>query len=71
MPLDLSDAEHAVLIALLKVTLGADRFPLPPRVRVFKRVLDKLEPPAPDPERLPAPKPLGEPGAGPQKKRRR
>ncbi len=43
MPLDLSDTERAVLIALLNVTLAADRFPLSPRILTLKRILAKLE----------------------------
>ena len=47
MPLDLSDTERAALVALLSATIAADRYPLSARVRALKRILDKLEPPAP------------------------
>jgi len=57
---DLSDAELAALIALLRETIAADRFPLSPRVRALRRVLDKLETQPPGPEPLPPPKPPGE-----------
>jgi hypothetical protein len=50
MPLDLSDAEKAALVALLKATIAADRFPLSPRVRALRRFLDKLEPPSAGPD---------------------
>src|SRR5207302_1789503 len=45
--LDLSDTERAALVALLSATIAADRYPLSARVRALKRILDKLEPPAP------------------------
>ena len=61
MPLDLSDNEKATLAELLRTTIAADRFPLSPRVRSWKSILDKLEPPAPKRESLPPLKPPGEP----------
>jgi hypothetical protein len=33
MPADLTDADLATIAALLRETIGADRFPLSPRVR--------------------------------------
>jgi hypothetical protein len=71
MPLDLSDADKAALVALLKATIAADRFPLSPRIRSLRRILDKLEPPAKAPEPLPPPKPPGERSLALSKKRRR
>jgi hypothetical protein len=71
MPPDLSDSERAALIALLKETIAADRFPLSPRIRGLKRILDKLEPPPPASETLPPPKPPGERSIVLSKKRRR
>jgi hypothetical protein len=68
---DLSDAERAALVALLKETIAADRFPLSPRIRGLKRILDKLEPPSPASETLPPPKPPGERSTVLSKKRRR
>jgi hypothetical protein len=47
-----------------------DRFPLSPRVRSFKTILEKLDP-RPDVETLPAPKPPGERSMSLTKKRRR
>lgn len=71
MSLDVDDAERAALIALLKATIAADRFPLSPRVRMLKRILEKLEPAAPVSKPLPAPKPPGEPSLALRRKRRR
>jgi len=71
MSLDLSDGERAALVALLKETIAADRFPLSPRVRALRRILDKLEPPPPASETLPPPKPSGERSTVLSKKRRR
>jgi hypothetical protein len=71
MPLDVDDAERAALIALLKATIGADRFPLSPRVRALRRILDKLGPPSPATEPIPPPKPPGERSTVLGKKRRR
>src|SRR5215207_8667528 len=48
----------------------ADRFPLSPRVRRWRAILDKLEPPAARPE-LPPFKPPGEPSMLLAKKRGR
>jgi hypothetical protein len=36
---------------LLQETISADRFFLSPRIRMLKRILDKLEPSPPAPER--------------------
>ncbi len=71
MLLDLSYAEKAVLVGLLKATIAADRFPLSPRVRTLRLVLDKLEPPLPAAEQHPPPKPPGERSTVSSKKRRR
>jgi hypothetical protein len=57
---DLTDDDKATLADLLRETIERDRFPLSPRVRSLKAILAKLNPPAPPPERLPAPKPPGE-----------
>jgi len=52
-------------------TIAADRFPLSPRIRTLKRILDKLAPPPPSPEPLLPPKPPGEPSLALRKKKRR
>jgi hypothetical protein len=42
MPDDLSDDDKAILAELLRDTIAADRFPLSPRIRRLKAILDKL-----------------------------
>jgi hypothetical protein len=64
----LDDDERAALVALLKATIAADRFPRSPRIRALRRILDKLEP---MPEPIPPPKPPGERSVVLAKKRRR
>jgi hypothetical protein len=46
---------------LLKQTIAADPFPMSPRIRTLRAILDKLEPPAPRPKPYSAPKPAGTP----------
>jgi hypothetical protein len=50
---NLTHDEKAVLAGLLRDTIAADRYPLSPRVRSLKVILDKLDPPSP----RPSPKP--------------
>ena len=71
MAVDLAPADRAALVALLKETIAADRFPVSPRIRTLKRILDKLEPPSQAGEPPPAPKPPGERSAVLARKRRR
>jgi len=52
MHLDLSDAETAAIILLLKHAIADDRYPLSERVQTWQGILDKLEP---RPARAPAP----------------
>ena len=59
--LDLTDAERAELTAVLREKIAADPYPLSPRIRRLRRILDKLEPPPARPQPHPAPKPAGEP----------
>lgn len=61
-PLDLTDAEAAALATHLRHAIGADPYPLSPRLAPLRAILDKIEPPAPRPEPLP-PLPAG---AGPR-----
>jgi len=68
---ELDDADKAILAELLRETIERDRFPLSPRVRALKRVLDKLDPPRRASEPLPPPKPPGERSMALHKKRRR
>ena len=58
---NLSPEDYAAIAALLRDTIAADRFPLSPRVRRWKAVLDKLDPQKPRPAPLPPIKPPGEP----------
>ena len=69
-PPDLTDDERAALAALLRETIERDRFPLSPRIRSLKAILDKLDP---QPEREPYPpmSPPGKPSMALVKKRRR
>ena len=47
---DLDDAEKATLAALLRQVIAADPFPLSPRIRTLRTILDKLEPASPRPQ---------------------
>jgi hypothetical protein len=42
MPLDLTDDEKAALIELLRGTIDRDRFPLSPRIKLLRSILEKL-----------------------------
>jgi hypothetical protein len=53
--------DKALIAEQLKAVINADRFPLSPRIKSLKAVLDKLEPPKPRPAPLPPMKPPGEP----------
>jgi hypothetical protein len=68
---DLTDDDCAIIAELSREMIARDRFPLSPRVRSFKAILDKLDLPAPRPELIPAPKPPDERSVSPMKKRRR
>jgi hypothetical protein len=52
--LELDAAEKAALTVLLKDAIERDRFPVLPRIKALRRMLDKLEPPGPRPEEMPA-----------------
>jgi hypothetical protein len=69
MPAALTDAALAALAKLLRETIAADRFPLSPRVRRWRAILDKLKPLMPKPG-LPPLKPPGTPSMVLAKKRR-
>ena len=68
---DLSPDDKAIIAEQLRQTIAADRFPLSPRIKALKTVLDKLEPPAPRPAPLPPMKPPGTPSMLLAKKRGR
>jgi hypothetical protein len=54
MPIDdLTDEEHAAVVAALKKLIDDDRFPLSPRLAPLKRALAKLDPPKSKPEPKP------------------
>jgi len=55
---DLSPDDKAIIAEQLRQTIAADRFPLSPRIKALKTVLDKLAPQVPRPE----PPPLKPPG---------
>jgi hypothetical protein len=52
MTLDLSEKETAALARLLSDRIGADRYPLSPRVQMLKAILAKIRP---EPAREPLP----------------
>jgi len=70
-PLELDEAERAALVALLRAQIKNTRWPLAPRMKALRAILDKLEPPPPRPEPFPRPKPPAQPSALLAKKRRR
>jgi len=43
--LELTDHDKAALAAVLRATIAADRYPLSPRVRQLRAILERLEPP--------------------------
>jgi hypothetical protein len=58
---DMSEEEQAEVARLLRQAIDGDRSPLSPRVRRWKAMLAKLDPPASSPVPYPAPKPSGTP----------
>ena len=50
-----------MVVALLRQTIAADRYPLSPRVTRLREIRHKLEPPPVRPQPYPAPKPASEP----------
>ena len=59
---DLTEDDRAELLRLLRQAIDGDRYPLSPRVRRWKGMLTKLDPPTPAaPIPYPVPKPPGEP----------
>jgi hypothetical protein len=67
--LDLTEEERAELLRLLRGVKAGDRFPLSPRIRRLKAILQKL-PPAAAAEPFPAPRPPGEPSQSNRRRRR-
>ena len=68
---NLTHDDKAILAGLLRDTIAADRYPLSPRVRSLKAILDKLDPPAPRAEPYPSPKPWVNSMIGQRKRGRR
>jgi hypothetical protein len=52
MTANLTDDDRADLARFLREAIEADRFPLSPRIRKLRAILDKLEPPSPRPPRV-------------------
>jgi hypothetical protein len=44
---DLTDDEHAAVVAALRNLINEDKFPLSPRLKPLKSALAKLDPPKP------------------------
>jgi len=70
MNLDLSEDETDALRQLLRTTIDGDCFPLSPRLRPFKAILAKIDPPQPRTPMSP-PKPRCDPSLVLREKRRR
>ena len=66
---DLSPEDCAAIAALLRDTIAADRFPMSPRIKRMRAILNKLDPPAPKPVPFPPLKPPGQPSMLMAKKR--
>ena len=59
---NLTEEDRQEMARLLRQAIDGDRYPLSPRVRRWKAMLSKLDPPATSPPvPYPAPKPSGEP----------
>ena len=56
---DLSSQDCAAIAALLREVIAADRFPMSPRIKRMRAILNKFDPPAPKPEPFPPLKPPG------------
>lgn len=56
-PIELDDDERAALAELLSDMIAADRFPLSPRIKRLRAILDKLGAPKAMPEPYPPLKP--------------
>jgi hypothetical protein len=69
---DLTEDDKAALVELLlRETIERDRFPLSPRIKSLKAILDKLDPSAPRPEPFSPAKPPGEASTLMLRRRRR
>jgi hypothetical protein len=68
---DLSPEDCAAIAALLRDTIAADRFPMSPRIKRMRAILNKFDPPGPKPVPFPPLKPSGQPSMLMMKKRAR
>ena len=61
MNLELTETERGARVTAWRPTVTADHYPLSPRIRTLRSILEKLEPGTPRAEPIPAPRPPGEP----------
>ena len=69
--LDLTDTERDELVRALRRIIDNDQFPLSPRIRRLRQILDRIDPPAPRSEPLTPPKPWTNSSIGQRKGRGR
>jgi hypothetical protein len=62
---------RAALVALMTTEIQTARWPLAPRTKALRAILDKLEPAPPRPEPFPRPKPPAQPSMALARKKRR
>jgi len=65
----LTEEEKLALVALVRRTIDADRYPLSPRIRELRGILAKLEGPRPAPAPLPPLKRYEPPSRGRYRRR--
>ena len=65
----LTEEEKLALVALVRRTIDADRYPLSPRIRELRGILGKLEGPRPAPAPLPPLKRYEPPSRGRYRRR--
>jgi hypothetical protein len=49
LPADLDDTDKSALAELLRQVIAADPYPLSPRIKTLREILDKLAPPEANP----------------------
>jgi hypothetical protein len=69
--LDLTEEERAELVRALLAVIAGDRFPLSPRIRRLRQILEKLDPPTDRSGPLPPPRAPSDHSLAPRRKRRR
>jgi hypothetical protein len=70
MHLELTDEEATALARVLNIAIDADRYPLSPRVQVWRGILGKLSPEPARPAASPEPRVYGPPSKGRYRRRR-